>query len=159
MYEKIRAIAQEAKQAGLAVVIWAYARGTSLSKEGETAIDVIGYAAHIAAQLGANIVKVKLPSAHLELAAAKKVYEARKVEIATPAERVAHVVQCAFAGRRIVIFSGGEAVDDTKSSMRRAPFRPEVASARSSAVTRFNARRWTQSRFCTRSWTSTLGRR
>ena len=47
-----------------------------MSKEGETAIDVVAYAAQIAAQLGAHIIKVKLPTAHLEQAAAKKVYEA-----------------------------------------------------------------------------------
>ena len=78
MYGQIRAIGEEAKRHGLAVVIWSYPRGSALSKEGETAIDVCGYAAHIAAELGANIVKVKIPSAHLE-EAAKKVYETQKI--------------------------------------------------------------------------------
>ncbi len=107
MYGQIRAIAEEAKSLGLAVVIWSYPRGSGLSKAGETAIDVTAYAAHIAAQLGAHIVKVKLPAAHLEQAAAKKVYEAQAVPIGTPAERVRHVVQSCFNGRRVVIFSGG----------------------------------------------------
>ena len=75
-------------------------------------MDVCGYAAHIAAELGAHIIKVKLPSAHLEQDAAKKVYEKEKVPISTLAERVKHVVQCTFDGRRIVIFSGGPAVSD-----------------------------------------------
>lgn len=114
MYERIRELAEEAKSVGLAVVIWSYARGSSLSSEGETGIDVIGYAAQIAAQLGAHIIKVKLPTDHLEQPAAKKVYEATKVAIATPAERVRHVVQCCFAGRRIVIFSGGGQVPDDR---------------------------------------------
>ncbi|HUF94248.1 MAG TPA: fructose-bisphosphate aldolase, partial [Candidatus Limnocylindria bacterium] len=87
-------------------------RGSGLSKEGETGIDVTAYAAHIAAQLGAHIIKVKLPAAHLEQDAAKKVYEKEAVPIGTPAERVRHVVQAAFAGRRIVIFSGGAANKD-----------------------------------------------
>jgi class I fructose-bisphosphate aldolase len=112
MYEQLRAIAEEAKQAGLAVVVWSYPRGSGLSKEGETAIDVVAYAAQIAAQLGAHIIKVKLPTAHLEQAAAKKVYEAEQVPIKTLAERVKHVVQSAFDGRRIVIFSGGAKSDD-----------------------------------------------
>ncbi len=112
MYGQIEAIGKEAKRNGLAVVIWSYPRGSALSKEGETAIDVCGYAAHIAAQLGANIVKVKLPSAHLEQEAAKKVYEKEQVPIGTIAERVAHVVKCTFDGRRIVIFSGGAAEAD-----------------------------------------------
>jgi class I fructose-bisphosphate aldolase len=109
MYEQLRELAADAKAAGLAVVVWSYPRGSDLSKAGETAIDICAYAAQIAAQLGAHVIKVKLPSAHLELPEAKAVYEQNKVPIATQAERVHHVVQSAFDGRRIVIFSGGEA--------------------------------------------------
>jgi class I fructose-bisphosphate aldolase len=107
MYGQIRALAEEAKRHGLAVVIWSYPRGSGLSKQGETAIDVTAYAAHIAAQLGAHIVKVKLPSAHVEQEAAQKVYQKEKVPVDTLADRVRHVVQSTFNGRRIVIFSGG----------------------------------------------------
>ena len=112
MYEQLRVIAEEAKGSGLAVVVWSYPRGSVLSKEGETAIDVVAYAAQIAAQLGAHIIKVKLPTAHLEQAAAKKVYESVKIPISTLAERVKHVVQSSFDGRRIVIFSGGAKSED-----------------------------------------------
>jgi len=112
MYEQLRAIAEEAKASGLAVVVWSYPRGSSLSKEGETAMDVVAYAAQIAAQLGAHVIKVKLPTAHLEQAAAKKVYEAQQIPIKTLAERVRHVIQSAFDGRRIVIFSGGAKSED-----------------------------------------------
>ncbi len=112
MYEQISALAEEAKQAGLAVVIWSYPRGSQLSKEGETAIDVVAYAAQLAAQLGANIIKVKLPSAHIEQDAARKVYESAKIPIETLADRVRHVVQSSFDGRRIVIFSGGGKATD-----------------------------------------------
>jgi len=109
MYGQIRALGEEAKRKGLAVVVWSYPRGSGISKEGETAIDVVAYAAQIAAQLGAHVIKVKPPTAHIEQAAAKKVYEKERVAIGTLAERVRHVVQSAFNGRRIVIFSGGEA--------------------------------------------------
>ena len=109
MYEEIAEAASEAKKAGLAVIIWSYARGEQLSKEGETAIDVIAYAAQIACQLGAHIVKVKPPSAHIEQDAARKVYESEKIPVGTMQERIRHVVQSCFNGRRIVIFSGGEA--------------------------------------------------
>ncbi len=109
MYGQIRALAEEAKRKGLAVVIWSYPRGSGLSKEGETAIDVAAYAAQIAAQLGAHLIKVKLPTAHIEQAAAKKVYEKQRIPIETLTDRVRHVVQSAFNGRRILIFSGGEA--------------------------------------------------
>ena len=111
MYEEISALAEEAKASGLVVVIWSYPRGSGLSKEGETAIDVCAYAAQIGVQLGAHIVKVKPPTEHIELEAAKKVYEKEKIPIKTLPERVKHVIQSAFNGRRIVIFSGGAAKD------------------------------------------------
>ncbi|HET8946992.1 MAG TPA: class I fructose-bisphosphate aldolase [Candidatus Polarisedimenticolia bacterium] len=114
MYERIRGLAEEAKRCGLAVVVWSYPRGSGLDKNGETAIDVCGYAAQIAAQLGAHIIKVKLPTSHIAQDAARKVYEKEKVPIESLADRVKHVVQCAFAGRRIVIFSGGPAETDDK---------------------------------------------
>jgi len=114
MYEQLREIAEEAKEHGLAVVVWSYPRGSGISKEGETAIDVVAYAAQIAAQLGANIIKVKLPTAHIEQPEAKKAYEASRVPLDTQAARVANVVQSCFDGRRIVIFSGGPKVSDEK---------------------------------------------
>jgi class I fructose-bisphosphate aldolase len=121
MYEELRSLAEEAKAHGLAVVVWSYPRGTALSKAGETALDVCGYAAHIAAQMGAHVIKVKLPSAHLEQEAARKAYEKAGVPADTLAQRVRHVVQCAFNGRRIVIFSGGPAeADETVLSEVRA---------------------------------------
>ncbi|MBK9385564.1 MAG: class I fructose-bisphosphate aldolase [Planctomycetes bacterium] len=109
MYQELREISEEARAAGLAVVVWSYPRGEGLSKKGETAIDVVAYAAQIAAQLGAHIIKVKPPSEHIEQDAARKVYEEQKIPIATLADRTRHVVQASFGGRRIVIFSGGEA--------------------------------------------------
>jgi class I fructose-bisphosphate aldolase len=109
MYEEIAAATREAKKAGLAVVIWSYPRGEQLSKEGETAIDVVAYAAHVAAQLGANIIKVKPPTSHIEQEAAKKIFDAQGIRVNTLADRVRHVVQSSFNGKRVVIFSGGEA--------------------------------------------------
>ena len=109
MYEQIRELIIEAKAAGLPTVLWSYPRGNKLSKAGETAIDVVAYAAQIACQLGAHIVKVKPPTDHIELAAAKKVYEAQNIKVDTLSDRIAHVVQSSFNGRRIVIFSGGAA--------------------------------------------------
>ena len=111
MYQQIRELSEDAKRVGLAVVIWSYPRGAALSKQGETGIDVAAYAAQIACQLGAHIVKVKPPTEHIEQDEARKVYEKQRIPIGTLAERVRHVVQSAFGGRRIVIFSGGPAKD------------------------------------------------
>jgi class I fructose-bisphosphate aldolase len=112
MFETLRELTLEAKAAGLVVVVWSYPRGAGISKEGEQSLDVVAYGAHIAAELGAHIVKVKLPKDRIEQPEAQKVYDAQKPPRATLAERVRHVVQCTFAGKRVIIFSGGEAKDD-----------------------------------------------
>jgi class I fructose-bisphosphate aldolase len=110
MFEEVRSAAAEARASGLAVVLWAYPRGGGLSAAGETALDVVAYAAQIAAQLGAHIIKVKLPSAHIELEQSRPAYAGFDLE--DPVRRVAHVVESAFAGRRLVVFSGGALKDD-----------------------------------------------
>ncbi|MDX2102394.1 MAG: class I fructose-bisphosphate aldolase [Alphaproteobacteria bacterium] len=111
MIEQLRELAEEAKACGLAVVVWSYPRGGNLSKEAETAVDICAYAAHMAALLGAHIIKVKPPTGVIGLDAAKKSYEGGKIAIGTLAERVKHVTEACFAGKRIVVFSGGEAKD------------------------------------------------
>jgi class I fructose-bisphosphate aldolase len=109
MFEEIANIAEEAKAHGLAVVIWSYPRGGDLSKIGETAMDICAYATHIAAMLGAHIIKVKPPTQALENLENIKVYEKLKIPMNTLEERVSHIIKTAFEGRRIVVFSGGNA--------------------------------------------------
>jgi class I fructose-bisphosphate aldolase len=111
MYEEIRELILEAKSYGLPTIMWAYPRGTSMSKDGETAVDIVAYAAHVAAQLGAHVIKVKPPKDFIEQPENKKVFEKFNIPTKTMADRVRHVVQATFGGRRIVIFSGGEAKD------------------------------------------------
>ncbi len=110
-YQDLRDLIGEAKSYSLPTVLWAYPRGSGMSKDGEQAVDVVAYAAQISAQLGAHVIKVKPPKEHLEQAEAKKVFEKYNIPIKTMAERVRHVMQSAFNGKRIVIFSGGEAKD------------------------------------------------
>lgn len=109
MFEEVRDMIREAKDVGLPSVVWSYARGAGLSKDGETAIDVIAYAAHMACLLGAHIVKVKLPTDFIEQKEAKKAFDDAKIDISTQAARVREVVRSCFNGRRIVVFSGGAA--------------------------------------------------
>ncbi|MEM7647269.1 MAG: class I fructose-bisphosphate aldolase [Pseudomonadota bacterium] len=120
MYEEIAEAAKAAKKAGLLVVIWSYARGEQLSKEGETAIDVIAYAAQIAAQLGAHFIKVKPPTEHIEQDAARKVYQEQGISVSKLSDRTKHVVESCFNGKRVVIFSGGAAkgTDDVMNEIK-----------------------------------------
>lgn len=120
MYEEIQELASEAKANGLFVVIWSYPRG-NMSKEGETAVDVVSYGAHMAALLGAHIIKVKLPTAHIEKPADKQALETCNFKLDSLKDRVAHVVKSTFNGRRLVVFSGGaskseaELLEDAKA--------------------------------------------
>jgi class I fructose-bisphosphate aldolase len=107
MMNDLRELTAEAKDAGLAVVVWSYPRGKYVTKEGETGFDVIAYAAHMAALMGAHVIKVKLPTDYLEPGEAKKVYEGQNIPRSTLTQRVSHIVQSCFGGRRIVVFSGG----------------------------------------------------
>jgi len=106
MFQDLRDLINDARSVGLPTIVWSYPRG-NMSKDGETAIDVVAYAAQIACQLGAHVVKVKAPTEVVFQDAAKKSYE--NIPIGTLAERIQHVVQASFNGRRIVIFSGGAA--------------------------------------------------
>lgn len=112
MVEEAKDIISEAKAKGLVVVIWSYPRGGDLSKDGETAVDICAYAAHMAAQLGAHIIKVKPPTSFVEQPEAQKIYESEKINISTLESRVRHIMKCCFNGKRIVLFSGGAAKSD-----------------------------------------------
>jgi class I fructose-bisphosphate aldolase len=126
LYRQIRDMINEARSYGIPAVVWSYARGGDMTKDGETAIDVIAYAAQIACQLGAHIVKVKPPTEHVFLKDAKPAYES--IPHATLEERIRHVVQSCFDGKRIVIFSGGatkgtnEVLEETRAIARGGGF-------------------------------------
>ena len=120
MLQDLRDLIADARAVGLPTVVWSYPRGGGLSKDGETGIDVVAYAAHIACQLGAHIVKVKPPKNHLEQPEAKKAFEKAGIKTDTLTDRIREVVRSAFNGKRIVIFSGGEAkgTDEILSEIR-----------------------------------------
>ncbi|MBK9584908.1 MAG: class I fructose-bisphosphate aldolase [Alphaproteobacteria bacterium] len=107
MFEEVRDMIRQAKDVGLASVVWSYARGSGVTKEGETAMDVIAYAAHMACLLGAHIVKVKLPTEHIMQKEAQKAFDQAKIDVSSQTARVREVVRSCFNGRRIVVFSGG----------------------------------------------------
>lgn len=111
MMEEAREIIEEAKDCGLATVVWSYARGGDLNKKDETAIDTISYAAHMAALLGAHVIKVKPPTADIASEANKAALQMKEGELDSLAARIKLVMRCCFNGRRIVLFSGGESKD------------------------------------------------
>ena len=109
MYSELRQITIEAKSKGLAVVVWSYPRGGNLNKEDEAAFDVVSYAAHIAAQMGANIIKIKPPTSHVSKKDILNILTKHNVKLENLSDRISHCIQSSFNGKRIVIFSGGAA--------------------------------------------------
>ena len=104
MISDIQEIAREAKNAGLAVVVWSYPRGGDISKEGETAIDIVSYAAHMAALVGAHIIKVKPPTSYIEQDEAKKVYETENIPINSLNDRIKQVVNHVLMEEDLLFF-------------------------------------------------------
>ena len=109
MFADIAEMRREAAAKGVATIIWSYPRGEDLDKDAETAADVTAYAAHIAALLGAHVIKVKLSTDHLSQPEAKKAFIAGHIPLATQADRVRECVRSVLNGRRIIVFSGGAA--------------------------------------------------
>lgn len=107
MIQQISEMIAEAKSYGLATVVWSYPRGGKLTKKGETSLDVVSYATHIAALIGANIIKVKLPSNNIEDESTMSIYSREIERYKSLKARVEHIMQVAFASRRLVVFSGG----------------------------------------------------
>lgn len=105
MLEEAREVIREAKASGLAVVVWSYPRGFS-DKLYENAIDICAYAAHIAALIGANIIKIKPPSDYITKDLSN-IYKDNNINVLGLENRVKHIMQSCFNGKRIVIFSGG----------------------------------------------------
>ena len=112
LIEQACALFREAKKAGLITVLWSYAR-VNMSKKGETAVNIISYAAHMACLCGAHIVKVKLPTSYLEEDPTKDAFIKNNIKIDSAVDRVKIVKRSCFNGRRIVVFSGGEAKNDS----------------------------------------------
>lgn len=106
MMEEISEMILEAKACGLASVVWSYPRAEHISKDGEMALDIVSYAAHMAALLGAHIIKVK-PPIDLIYQDAAKPYYAEGIATKQLSDRIKHVVDCCFKGKRLVVFSGG----------------------------------------------------
>jgi class I fructose-bisphosphate aldolase len=104
-FEQFRRVREEASRYGMPIIVWAYPRGEAIeAKGGRDSLYAVDYAARVANELGADIVKVNVPSINPEKdAAAPKPYNTMQV---SREEAVRMVVES--AGRALVLFSGGE---------------------------------------------------
>lgn len=104
MIEFASSVISEARRFGLFTVVWAYPRGGDIAKEDEAALDVVCYATHIAAMIGAHVIKVKIPEAKIR-EQNRSLYSTDAVT--SKSMRVQSVMRAGFDGKRVVLFSGG----------------------------------------------------
>lgn len=105
-FAQFREVRTDAKRYGMPLIVWAYPRGEAVeSKGGNSSFYAVDYAARVASELGADIVKVNFP--HPELVTnVKKEYEKNF----TTQEAIDSVVRS--ANRTMVLVSGGEKASD-----------------------------------------------
>lgn len=100
-------VREEAEALGMPIIVWAYPRGSAIEeKGGRDSIYAIDYAARVACELGADIVKINLPKLD-NLASLPKPYNELKDDEAAAVKRVVE-----SAGKTLVLFSGGSKLGD-----------------------------------------------
>ncbi len=101
-------VRRDAERFGMPVIVWAYPRGEAIAKKGgKESLYAVDYAARVALELGADIVKLNYPVASEKDADSPSPYNTLRL---TPDEAFRKVVES--AGRALVLVSGGEKMGD-----------------------------------------------
>jgi fructose-bisphosphate aldolase, class I len=108
---QLRQVRQDCDRYGMPLVIWAYPRGAALdAKGGQSTFYAIDYAARMAMEMGADVVKLNMPKIDPEK---DKLTPAPYNEMEVSQEEA--IRQCVeSAGRALVVLSGGSKIDDEK---------------------------------------------
>jgi fructose-bisphosphate aldolase, class I len=106
---QLQTVREDCDRYGMPLVIWAYPRGSAVAaKGGQNSFYAIDYAARLAMEMGADVVKLNMPKIDPEKDKdAPAPYNEMDV---TQEEAVRQVVES--AGRSLVVLSGGSKVDD-----------------------------------------------
>jgi fructose-bisphosphate aldolase, class I len=108
---QLKAVRQDCDRYGMPLVVWAYPRGAAIQeKGGRDSFYAIDYAARMAMEMGADVVKLNMPKLNPDK---DKDSPAPYNEMdVSQEEAIRHVVES--AGRSLVVLSGGSKVDDDK---------------------------------------------
>jgi fructose-bisphosphate aldolase, class I len=108
---QLRGVRQDCDRYGMPLVIWAYPRGAALdAKGGQSTFYAIDYAARMAMEMGADVVKLNMPKIDPEK---DKLTPAPYNELEVSQEEA--IRQCVeSAGRALVVLSGGSKISDEK---------------------------------------------
>jgi class I fructose-bisphosphate aldolase len=105
-FRQYRQVRQDAQRFGMPLVVWAYPRGAAIgAKGGNDSFYAVDYAARVASELGADVVKVNFPHPE-KRAAVQRPYDAEF----TPQQAIDAVVRS--ANRTLLLVSGGERAGD-----------------------------------------------
>jgi class I fructose-bisphosphate aldolase len=107
-------IREEADRYAMPVIVWSYPRGSAVeAKGGQETLYAIEYAARVANELGADVVKLNLPKCDEGRLKTPKEYAAIEWDNHSDAD-VTRITQrvVAAAGRALVLFSGGSKLGD-----------------------------------------------
>ncbi len=106
---QLKGVREDCDRYGMPLVVWAYPRGSAIDKKGgHVSFYAIDYAARMAMEMGADVVKLNFPK--IDPAKDKDSPAPYNEMEITAEEAVKHVV--ASAGRSLVVLSGGSKVDD-----------------------------------------------
>lgn len=102
-------VRRDAERLGMPTIIWAYPRGEAVeAKGGKESVWAIDYAARVAAEVGADVVKINFPT-DSPTPGSPKPYDTMKF---SPQEAIDRVVKS--AGKTLVLISGGEKEPDAE---------------------------------------------
>ena len=106
--EQANEVRRECERYGMPLIVWAYPRGSAIkAKGGQDSLYAVDYAARVACEIGADIVKLNVPNAETAAAAAPKPYNTLTM---SEADGLRKVVKS--AGRTLVLVSGGSKMGD-----------------------------------------------
>jgi class I fructose-bisphosphate aldolase len=101
-------VRQECEKYGMPLIVWAYPRGEAVkTKGGNDSLYAVDYAARLALELGADVVKLNVPDYEKSSPDQPKPYNTMDLGYAGVVSKVV-----ASAGRALVLFSGGSKVSD-----------------------------------------------
>lgn len=105
---QLQEVREECDRYGMPLVVWSYPRGSAIeAKGGRDSLYAVDYAARVAMEMGADVVKLNIPKPGLESAASPSPYDTLEYSYEEGARRVV-----ASAGRTLVLFSGGSKLGD-----------------------------------------------
>lgn len=106
---QLREVREDCDRFGMPLVVWSYPRGEAIdAKGGATSFYAIDYAARLAMEMGADVVKINMPTINPEKDRdTQPPYDEMNV---TADEAMRQCVES--AGRALVVLSGGSKVDD-----------------------------------------------